>query len=236
MKVEEAYQFIFHPWSEEHSLETKIAATIADIALTVFSFGLFLFPFLYYQWQDRDVTVINQSTSASKKADEVLKSPVSSPKASVRKTGSTTNSQLSSKARAVKEKQAGQLKQFEQWAAAGQWGHIHRAHYDWWMYPVNYSSRTTGSTYQLNANEVDELKADPEFMQNYKRGVVLGAQAWGWDVLNSKPIEKPTSDQKWQNWDVRLGKMIDSLNLFNESDLVASMRRYARQNSIPVYN
>lgn len=226
MKVEDVYQFFFHPWSDEHSFETQIAATITDIALSILSGGLFLIPFLYFQWKDRDVKQMHNATAATKVASEILKSP--NPPPVVR----STNTHLSSKARTVKEKQAWQLNQFEQWAASGQWSKIHNAHYDWWMYPIDQPSRGHGTTYQLNSREITELKADPEFMANYIRGVVLGAQAWGWDVLNVKPIDNPTSDQKWQNWDVRLGKMADSLRLFGEEELRASMRQYVQKNNI----
>lgn len=182
MKVEDVYQFFFHPWSDEHSFETQIAATITDIALSILSGGLFLIPFLYFQWKDRDVKQMHNATAATKVASEILKSP--NPPPVVR----STNTHLSSKARTVKEKQAWQLNQFEQWAASGQWSKIHNAHYDWWMYPIDQPSRGHGTTYQLNSREITELKADPEFMANYIRGVVLGAQAWGWDVLNVKQL------------------------------------------------
>ena len=230
MKIEDAHQFIFHPWSEDHSLGTKIAATVADITLSIFTVGLFLIPFIYYQWNDREVTVVKTPTPASAKAQETLRKPDPSP------SSLTTNSHLSPKAKAVKEKQAWQLDQFEQWAKAGQWNKIHSAHYDWWMYPIDKSSGKHGVTYQLNSNEIMTLKSDPEFMNNYRRGVVLGAKAWGWDVLGCKPIENPTKDQKWQDWNVRLGKMADSLHLFGEEDLRQSMRKYVQDNHLYIDN
>lgn len=55
MKLDDFYQFIFHPWSSDHSLKKQILATIVDIALTIFSGLLFLIPFAYFQWKDRHV-------------------------------------------------------------------------------------------------------------------------------------------------------------------------------------
>ena len=214
MKIQDVSQFIFHPWSNEHSLGKKIAATITDIALTILSAGLFLIPFIYFQ----NVKVVTPPTPASKVAQSVLK-----PEAQKTKPTST----LSPKAQQVKEKQAWQLKQFEQWAAKGQWDCIHRAHYDWWMYPINRSSAGQGSKYTVHSKEIAELKADPEFMRNYLRGVELGAKAWGWDIHAKKLVANPSKDQKWQNWNVRLGKMADSLSLFGQEDLRASMLAYA---------
>ncbi|ADI38712.1 putative uncharacterized protein [Waddlia chondrophila 2032/99] len=215
MKLDDFYQFIFHPWSSNHSLKKQISATIVDIALTIFSGLLFLIPFAYFQWKDRHVKVVYSSTATSKSAEKILKS------------SKEPSQKLSPKAQKVKNKQYWQLKQFEKWAAEGQWNKIHQAHYDWWMYPISRSSQGQGTTYAVNSKEIAELKADQEFMQNYLRGVELGAKAWGWDIHLKKPVDHPSKDQKWQNWDVRLGKMADSLHLFGQHELRDSMRTYA---------
>jgi hypothetical protein len=211
----EIYQFLFHPWSDDHSPLTKVLATITDIALTALTAGIFAVVFAAVQWKDRKVTVVSPLTRASKKADKILGTKIKE------------ESKLSDKAKTVKKKQAWQLAQFERWADAGQWNNIHSAHYDWWMFPIDRSSAGQGSTYQVNKSNINQLKQDPEFMKNYRRGVELVAKAWGWDVIASQPIDSPTKDQKWQNWPVRLGKMADSLRLFGEEDLRASMRQYA---------
>ncbi len=234
--IEDPYQFFFHPFSDDHSLGEKIVAAIADLALTLFSGGLFLIPLLYFQWKDRDVKIVPPSTRESTIASDTLSKGKRRGSTVPRPAASGRGSTLSAKALTVKEKQAWQLAQFEKWAASGDWGQIHRAHYDWWMYPISRGSAGQGTTYAVNAKEIAELKADPEFMANYLRGVELGARAWGWDIHASKPVENPTRDQKWQNWGVRLGKMADSLHLFGQEELRASMLEYALQGPLNLEN
>jgi len=53
-------------------------------------------------------------------------------------------------------------------------------------------------------------------------------QAWGWDVKNCQCYSNPSQGQKWNNWDVRLGKMANSLILFEQWDLYASLEAYVK--------
>jgi len=217
---QQVYHFLFHPLREDHSLREKINAITAVIALSILSLGIFLIPFGIIQWKDRDVTVKKKPTRTSNVARPIISKKPSNIRSSIVKT---------SKAKTVKTKQAWQLAKFEQWAAEGDWASIHKAHYDWWMFPNNRTSAGEGPKYQVSQKDINALKSDPEFMGNYRRGVELVARAWGWEVIENKPVENPSKHQKWQNWPVRLGKMADSLRLFGENTLRSSMRDYAQQ-------
>lgn len=109
------------------------------------------------------------------------------------------------------------------------WQHLrtHSSHslsgFDWWMFPTDRHSTGQGSTYQLNGEEIEELRADAEFMESYREGVALIAASWGWDVANKQWISSASKEQCWAHWDVRLGKMLHSLRLFKERALRESM-------------
>lgn len=230
MKIDEQIcHFLFHPLALEHSVLKQFLATITVIALSILTAGTFLIAFVVINWRDRNITVEKKPTIEARVAQKVI---LPNPKPTV----SASGPKPTTKAEVVKQKQAWQLNQFEEWAATNQWGKIHSAHYDWWMFPVNYLSRQKGSTYQVSQSDVEQLKRDPEFMKNYRRGVELEARAWGWEVYDKKPVENPTSDQKWQNWSVRLGKMADSLRLFKEDGLFESMKQYAAHAKLNIYN
>ncbi len=95
-------------------------------------------------------------------------------------------------------KHARQLTDFEHWAATKQWVAMHAAHYDWWMFPTDKPSQH-GFSYTVSPGVFRELKADPEFMRRFRRGVELLARGWGWDVHNQKPVPKTelSDGQRW---------------------------------------
>lgn len=224
MKVRKSvYQFLFHPLAKKHSGVKKFLATISVIALSILTGGTFLVAFGIINLRDRNVTVGNKATKEARVAQKVLPQKKTTSHTTITVKPAPTKSKIDT----VKQKQAEQLKQFEQWTAKNEWGKFHLAHYDWWMFPINRSSQGRGMIYAVTSSDIQQLKQDPEFMKNYRRGVELVARAWGWDVNNCTPIQNPTSDQKWQNWPVRLGKMADSLRLFDEQDLRDSMRQYS---------
>ena len=139
----------------------------------------------------------------------------------------------SAKVDRIKNKQAEQLHLFETWARAGQWQNIHNAHYDWWMFPVNRPSAGYGETYSVGKGEIQALKTDAAFMDNYRRGVVLVVNAWGWDLDQDQPV-KPSSDaQCWTGYGVRLAKMSDSLQLFDEKKLHQKLKRFFNDFCLP---
>lgn len=142
---------------------------------------------------------------------------------------------LTEKATKVKKQNAAQLKDFESWilprsgGVLPDWGHFKpsRAHYDWWTFPVQRAS-SYGLQYAVNDKDVESLKKDPEFMVNFRRGVELVLNSWGLDPVKDSPIPESIRylEQQWEGYGVRLGKMADSLLLFGEQDLYASMQNF----------
>ena len=126
----------------------------------------------------------------------------------------------------IKTAQRDQLALFEAATERGRWKDIHDSHYDWWMFPVD-SPSSHGLKWSVYAGDIAELKQDPAFMQNYRRGVKLLMEAWGWDLDKQDFLTDPAPDQKWQNWPVRLYKAAYSLWLFGHETEFASLRKYA---------
>jgi hypothetical protein len=127
----------------------------------------------------------------------------------------------------LKEKHKSQLDLFEQWAASGDWQAFHWSHYDWWMFPYNKDS-AYGKSYVIYEAEVQELKKDAQFIQDYLRGVELLLLSWGWDLKRQCFVETPGAYQTWANWPVRLYKCACSLLLFGFDDDFQSVRKYAQ--------
>jgi hypothetical protein len=113
----------------------------------------------------------------------------------------------------LKEKQKGQLLDFEIWAESSNWLAFHKAHYDWWMFPIDQPSRL-GLMYTVDKMDIENLKMDEEFMTNYIRGVELLLLAWGWELNKNALIPAPQKHQIWHNWPIRLSKCAQSLELF----------------------
>src|SRR5690606_19379020 len=122
----------------------------------------------------------------------------------------------------------GDLTKFKNWAQTGEWRNFHNYHYDWWMFPIDRASSGRGMQYTVYQHDIQQLKADPAWLQDYRLGAILEMQAWGWDVANKKMYPALALDQKWQYWDVRLGKLGHSLILFEQWDLYASVEAYVQ--------
>jgi len=123
------------------------------------------------------------------------------------------------------EIQQKQLAKFRKHGKAKKWERIHADHFDWFMFPIE-----DGSVNKFNVLEkdVEELKKNEEWLQGYREGVMLVAKAWGWDVANSQCVEPRESGMGWTHWDVRLAKIIRSLWLFDQKDLMESMQKFTR--------
>lgn len=136
----------------------------------------------------------------------------------------------------LKKKQKDHLTKLSKLAKNNQWQHLqtHTSHpfsgFDWWMFPIDRSSNVYGSYYQLNSNDITILKKDKVFIKNYRQGVVLVAKSWGWDLKKNKDISD--SKKKWTDYQVRLGKMAHSLVLFEQEDLLKSLRCFVQANKI----
>eukprot|EP00933_Yihiella_yeosuensis_P048313 TRINITY_DN4441_c0_g6_i1.p1 TRINITY_DN4441_c0_g6~~TRINITY_DN4441_c0_g6_i1.p1 ORF type:complete len:239 (+),score=56.93 TRINITY_DN4441_c0_g6_i1:44-760(+) len=124
-------------------------------------------------------------------------------------------------------KQRETLQQLQNYKQEDRWDRIHRAHYDWWMFPIDDGSKADFNVY--NEEDVDALKSNEEWLANYHEGVALVAEAWGWDVAASQRIEQLATGQAYSGWDVRLAKMCRSLYLFEQKPLLDSMQAFARE-------
>jgi hypothetical protein len=122
----------------------------------------------------------------------------------------------------------GNLNKFINWAQAGIWEQFGPSyhHYDWWMFPIDRSSQGYGLQYTVYQNDIQQLKADLDWLKDYRLSAILLMQSWGWDVKNKKKYDTVAPGQQWRNWDVRLGKLIHSLILFEQWDLYDSLKQY----------
>ena len=127
----------------------------------------------------------------------------------------------------LKAKLNWQLDLFEAWAQRGEWMQLHTAHYDWWMFPIDFTS-AYGLAYTVYEGDIAELKRDTEYLRNYLRGAQLVMMSWGGDMLTADYLPNPAPDQRWQHWPVRLFKAARSLQLFGYSEHFESLKKYAR--------
>lgn len=223
MKLEKVYNFFFHP--EKLDAETKALSVITVIALSIFTAGGFLIAFGIINWHDRKVALQNPKKN---KIFPIVK-PI------IQKTPLTEENLT--KIKQVKDKNAEQVALFEKWASDKDWIRFtpQYSHYDWWAFPITRSSAGYGDQYAVNAREIEALKADDEFMHNYRRGVELVVKSWGWDLNKDSPIpeDEKNADQKWTGYGVRLGKMADSLNLFDEKDYYQRLQHFFDSVCVP---
>lgn len=122
----------------------------------------------------------------------------------------------------------GDVNKFVAWAQAGAWeqfGPSHN-HYDWWMFPLDRNSAGQGWKYTVYQQDIQALKADQDWLKDYRLGAILLMQSYGWDVKNHQPYTHPAPGQQWRNYGIRLGKLANSLILFEQWDLYASLSAY----------
>lgn len=211
----EIYYFLFHPLSDSHSTPKKFLASVTVVAITILTAFTFLIPFIYFNLKDRKIQQISGPTKETQIVGEIL------PKVESQKPITKVNK--------IKVKHEEYLKFFKNCEAEKKWGEIHSAHYDWWMFPIDNKSGGRINEYTVSESDIKELKNDPEFMKNYLKGVELVVRAWGWELLDEKAAENRTPEQKWTGWDVRLGKMADSLKLFEQDVYHEKLRIFAEQ-------
>ena len=136
----------------------------------------------------------------------------------------------------LKKKQGTHLGKLLNFAKKNEWKHLqtHTMHpdsgFDWWMFPIDHSSSGYGTQYQLSHRDIETLKKDARFIKNYRKGVILVTKSWGWDLESNKDITN--SLQYWTNYQVRLGKMAYSLTLFDQKDLLTSLRDFVQTKNI----
>lgn len=127
----------------------------------------------------------------------------------------------------LKDKQEKTLASFREWAAQEQWFALHRAHYDWWMFPIDEPSGY-GFAYTVYEGEVEELNGEARYVSRYLDGARILATAWGWDLAAGNELAVRGAGQSWQNWPVRLYKATKSLQLFGFEAEFQSFRSYGR--------
>lgn len=223
MKIErnDVYDFFFHPLKKGHSTFFKVGSTIAVALLSLATAGMFLIAFSVVNLCDRNV--VHQKV-AKHKLTALMKNL-------------QLPSESQNKIKNLKEQHSKQLKLFEQWAESGDWKRFkpEYSHYDWWAFPITRPSSGYGNTYAVNEKEIEALKADTDFMKGYRRGVELVVKSWGWDINRDAqiPESERNSDQTWTGYEVRLGKMGDSLYLFGEKELFEKVKRFYQSVCVP---
>lgn len=137
------------------------------------------------------------------------------------------------KAEFVKKVHKKQVEAFRKAAQEGRWERFdHRnSHYDWWAFPITRMS-SYNDLFSVTPDDIELLKKDLEFMKRFREGVKLVVNSWGWDLDKDGPIIDKKATQTWIGYEVRLGKMADSLNLFGEKELLHRLQNFARQHDI----
>lgn len=131
------------------------------------------------------------------------------------------------------QKGLGCLYKFRQWAEQGKWYQFDQFHnhYDWWMFPIsNTTPNLQKFDYTVYSEDIKLLKADKEYIKNYREGVILVLTSWGWDVKAQTQLKHPDlkNGQKWKGYTIRLQKLIRSLELFGQDDLLKSALKFEK--------
>lgn len=135
----------------------------------------------------------------------------------------------SEKVKNFKKLQSKQLSQFKKWEKENLWHKFHQTHYDWWTFPSDRSSHKHGDKFKLSYPEIKSLAQDKDFMKKYTDSVDLVAKSWGWNRAEEKPLVKKHHYQKWNKKDVRLGKMIHSSLLLNDTGIFSSLQKFIKK-------
>ena len=124
----------------------------------------------------------------------------------------------------IKSSQSDTLQEFRQFNSEKNYRGIREMHFDWWMFPTEDQRK---KQFNILENDMLKLKSDRQWMENYRESVKLVAKSWGWDTEKrqfSTPNLMPVGDLT----DIRLSKMIRSLWLFGEKELMESIQELAR--------
>lgn len=252
------YNFFFHPL-KLNSLSQKALSIVTIVALSVFTRGIYAIAFACVNWHDYDhdfqyvpsvqtkPSLKTETKSSLKETDPSEFGPLIVKKShglkfqrkEVKKALKVENSDEESnitKVELIKQKHCKQLSLFEEWAKCDKWKSIHSAHYDWWMFPVERPSSGYGTAFAVSKEDVETLKADDQFMENYRRAIHLVVQAWGWDLEKGEAIlvaDPFKSGQRWTGYGVRLAKMSDSLRLFGETELHQKLKQFFNLHCLP---
>lgn len=240
MELNKIYSFFFHPLSAEHSSLTQVLSTTTVIALSILTSGIFLVVFGFINLKNYQIYQIQEESSkisqirSSKLYDS---SSVIIPKTAPYADFRVNNNRASNpshvdqnKINHLKLKHHEQIRLFKLWANQNNWKMFtpQYSHYDWWAFPINRSSVGQGEKYAVNEAEIELLKSDAEFMKDYRSGVQLVVQSWGWDLARKQPVQDKLASQIWSGYGVRLGKIADSLYVFGEKELYLNLQEFFR--------
>jgi hypothetical protein len=204
----DCYNFFFHPLDQGHSTAVKAIAVITAVALAALTLGLYLLVFTCVHCNESYAQPSKQDPAVTRAVSPILSQPAVG---------------LTPLQHHLKEKQSDHLQKLKKLP----WKDLqtHTSHpdsgFDWWMFPIDRASQGYGDEYQVSQADIAALKADPEFMKSYREGVVLVAKSWGWDLETGYDVSN--EEQYWTNYQVRLGKMLNSLTLFSQEDLHAAL-------------
>jgi hypothetical protein len=67
----------------------------------------------------------------------------------------------------------GDLTKFKECTQAGEWCNFRSYHYDWWMFAIDRGSSGYRIRYIVYQNDIQQLKADPAWLQYYWLGAIL---------------------------------------------------------------
>ena len=105
---------------------------------------------------------------------------------------------------------------------------IKDAHYDWWVFPIPDPSNKR-LIYSVFLKDIKYLKRKYSYItEKIRKSAIIVCNAWGWDLLNKKPILSLKHNQNWNNHNIRLFKMILSLLCFGLIDEANSAIQFGK--------
>lgn len=118
---------------------------------------------------------------------------------------------------------------FLRWTTESAWHKFHRAHYDWWAFPINRRSNY-GFTYTVFEEEIERLKATPAYVDVLLELARFQMGAYGWDLIGAGSMgDYREPDQRFtgETRVARLEKCARSLQLFGLCDAFQSVQAFA---------
>jgi hypothetical protein len=118
-------------------------------------------------------------------------------------------------------------------ADIGDWGRIHRNHFDWWQFPCDFGSR---KHFNLKSeNDIALLRSNIKWLTSYRESFRVVSRAFGWDIEQSSIISDGSGGSWQPDKDIRLAKMLRSLWLFGEVDYFQSLLQFAQYIKTNIY-
>ena len=126
------------------------------------------------------------------------------------------------------EKKNGNLEKIKDWALNSEWVEFDEKfhEYDCWMFPINRYSYGEGWKYTVYESDIQELKQDQSYIEDYTLGARLLIKSWGWDLKTGNFYPRLGEKQQWRGNDIRLKKLSLSLKLFNILDLFEKLKKF----------